>query len=188
MYSSEDFEKLWFLYKLECESKNVSIESFYFQQGIPCELFNKWFSSRKKSIVLVDIIGIPEEGHVEDVDCRSLASCPNPESSSSVATVVISLFNGVQISKRHLSYVDLWFGRKVGGSMLTISGLENFYYLPHFHDMRCGYSHILEIIRMNYRRKHYKGNVFFFMYMETIENRWNDLMKLRPIRLFHVMI
>lgn len=87
--------------------KNVFIESFCFQQGVPYELFNKWFSSRKKSIVPVDIIGIPEEGHVEEADYHSLASCPNPASPSSVETVVISLSNGVQISKRNLSYVDL---------------------------------------------------------------------------------
>ena len=41
--------------------------------------------------------------------------------------------------------------------MLTISGLKNFYYLPHFHDMRYGYSRILEIIRMSYHRDPYKG-------------------------------
>lgn len=101
MYSSEDFEKMWFLYKLEVEFKNVFIESFCVQQGVLYELFNKWFSSRKKSTVSVAIIGIPEADH------RSLASCPNPASPSSVKTVVISLSNGVQISKRNLSYVDL---------------------------------------------------------------------------------
>ena len=47
--------------------------------------------------------------------------------------------------------------------MLTISGLKNFYYLPHFHDMRYGYSRILEIIRMSYHRDPYKGDVYFFM-------------------------
>lgn len=55
------------------------------------------------------------------------------------------------------------FDRKVGGFMLTISGLKNFYYLPHFHDMRYGYSCILEIIRMSYHRDPYKGDVYFFM-------------------------
>lgn len=47
--------------------------------------------------------------------------------------------------------------------MLTVSGLKNFYFLPHFHDMRCGYARIMEIIRMNYHRDPYKGDVFFFM-------------------------
>ena len=34
MYSSEDLEKLWFLYKLEGQPKNLSIESFCTQQGV----------------------------------------------------------------------------------------------------------------------------------------------------------
>lgn len=45
--------------------------------------------------------------------------------------------------------------------MLTVSGLKNFYFLPHFHDMRCGYARIMEIIRTNYHRDPYKGDVFF---------------------------
>lgn len=47
--------------------------------------------------------------------------------------------------------------------MLTVSGLKNFYFLPHFHDMRCGYARILEVIRISYHRNPYKGDVFFFM-------------------------
>lgn len=39
------------------------------------------------------------------------------------------------------------FGREIGGFILTVSGLRNFYFLPHFYDMRLGY----------------KGDVFFFM-------------------------
>lgn len=63
--------------------------------------------------------------------------------------------------------------------MLTISGLKNFYYLPHFHDMRCGYSRILEIIRMSYYRNPYKGDVFFLyvhrkFYREQLERSDED--------------
>lgn len=106
MYSSEDFEKLWFLYKLEGQPNNLSIESFCLQQGVPYQLFNKWFSSRKKSIVSVDIVGIPEKDHLEKVSHCSLPCCPHPESPFSVESVVITLSNGVQISKQHLS---IWY-------------------------------------------------------------------------------
>ena len=51
MCSSEDCEKLWFLYKLEGEPKGVSIEQFCIQQGVPYQVFNKWFRGRKKRIV-----------------------------------------------------------------------------------------------------------------------------------------
>ncbi|WP_294562633.1 hypothetical protein [uncultured Bacteroides sp.] len=61
MYSSEDFEKLWFLYKSEGQSKNVSLESFCLQQGVSCCLFYKCFSSRKKTIVPVEVVGLPAD-------------------------------------------------------------------------------------------------------------------------------
>ena len=107
MYSSEDFGKLWFLYKLEGQPKNLSIESFCLQQGVPYQLFNKWFSSRKKSIIPVVIVGILEKDHLEEAFHCSLPYCSHPESPFSVETVVITLSNGVQISKQYLSYVDL---------------------------------------------------------------------------------
>lgn len=51
MYSREDLEKLWFLYKLKGQPKNLSIESFCLQQGVSYQAFYKWFSSRKKTIM-----------------------------------------------------------------------------------------------------------------------------------------
>lgn len=45
--------------------------------------------------------------------------------------------------------------------MLAVSGLKNFYYLPHFHDMRCCYSLIMKAIRMSYHHNPYNGDVFF---------------------------
>lgn len=50
--------------------------------------------------------------------------------------------------------------------MLAVSGLKNFYYLPHFHDMRCCYSLIMKAIRMSYHHNPYNGDVFFFMSKE----------------------
>ena len=58
MCSSEDCEKLWFLYKLEGEPNGMSIEQFLdepsgiaercIKQGVPYQVFNKWFRDRKK--------------------------------------------------------------------------------------------------------------------------------------------
>lgn len=109
MYSSEDFEKLWFLYKLEGQSKNVSIESFCMQQGVSYRSFYQWFCCRKQSIVPVEIVGMPcAEVSVESVVPKSSLASDVPFSSLlPIASVVISLFNGVQISKSELSYPDL---------------------------------------------------------------------------------
>lgn len=60
MYSSEDLEKLWFLYKLEGQPKNLSIESFCLQHGVSYQTFYNWFYSRKKAIVPVEIVGLPQ--------------------------------------------------------------------------------------------------------------------------------
>jgi hypothetical protein len=37
MYSSSDFEKVWFLYKTEGEPKGISINAFCENQGVPYE-------------------------------------------------------------------------------------------------------------------------------------------------------
>lgn len=58
--------------------------------------------------------------------------------------------------------------------MLPLSGLRNFYFLPHFHDMRCGYSCIMEVIRMSYHRNPYKGDVFSLCLKkeDAAEKKW----------------
>jgi len=58
--------------------------------------------------------------------------------------VVISLENGVQLSKKNLSYQEL---------LRLVEKL----------DMRYGYTRTMEVIRMSYHQNPYKGDVFFFM-------------------------
>ena len=47
--------------------------------------------------------------------------------------------------------------------MLTISGLKNFYYIPCFTDMRCGYNRLLQIVKQMTHHDPYNGDVFVFM-------------------------
>ncbi len=58
MYSSSDFEKLWFLYKIEGEPQGISINSFCLIQGVPYRDFNTWFVKTRKKIVPVQIEGV----------------------------------------------------------------------------------------------------------------------------------
>lgn len=51
--------------------------------------------------------GYSGERSLEEAFHCSLPYCSHPESPFSVETVVITLSNGVQISKQYLSYVDL---------------------------------------------------------------------------------
>lgn len=59
MYSSSDFEKLWFLYKTEGEPKGGAINSFYLRQGVTYRDFNSRFVKTRKKIVPVQIEGVP---------------------------------------------------------------------------------------------------------------------------------
>lgn len=109
MYSSEDLEKFWFLYKLEGQPKNLSIESFCLQQGISYRAFYKWFSCRKKSIVPVEIIGLPQDSSFcKSTDPAVVPSIPASSISGEtpIESVSILLENGLQISRHHLSYLE----------------------------------------------------------------------------------
>ena len=53
--------------------------------------------------------------------------------------------------------------REVGGVMLSVTGLNRFYYIPGFTDMRCKHSRVLSIIREQLRREPEDGDVFIVM-------------------------
>lgn len=55
------------------------------------------------------------------------------------------------------------FDREVGGSMLSVTGLNRFYYLRDFSDMRCKHSRVLSIIREQLHREPSDGDVFIVM-------------------------
>lgn len=54
-------------------------------------------------------------------------------------------------------------GREVEGFMLSITGLNQFYYLRGFHDMRCKYERVLSIIHQQLDREPQAGDVFIVM-------------------------
>lgn len=47
--------------------------------------------------------------------------------------------------------------------MLDVSGLQRFYYVRNFHDMRCKYDRVLSIIREQFLREPRKDEVFIIM-------------------------
>lgn len=53
--------------------------------------------------------------------------------------------------------------RKSGGAMLNVSGLNRFYYLRNFHDMRCKYERVRSIIRQQFNREPEAGDIFIMM-------------------------
>ena len=105
MCSSEDCEKLWFLYKLEGEPKGVSIEQSCIQQGVPYQVFNKWFRNRKKRIVPVEIVGRDEDLKPADKPDEKKVSAPPKE--AHVRYVKLVFGNELRIEKKNLDYHEL---------------------------------------------------------------------------------
>lgn len=54
-------------------------------------------------------------------------------------------------------------GREAGGAMLSVTGLNHFYYVRDFTDMRCKHSRVLSIIRERLHREPSNGDVFIVM-------------------------
>lgn len=54
-------------------------------------------------------------------------------------------------------------GGEIGGSMLSVTGINHFYYLRDFTDMRCKHSRVLSVIREQLHREPDKGDVFIVM-------------------------
>mgnify|MGYP006982334296 FL=1 len=64
--------------------------------------------------------------------------------------------------------------REVGGPMLNVTGLNRFYYLRDFTDMRCKHSRVLSIIREQLHREPDDGDVFIVMFDGTSSSLPDD--------------
>ena len=67
VYSSKDFESLWFLYQAEGLPKNISIEEFCTKHGVDFPTFDKWYRKTHKKVYPVTVKGIPsvEEAEIQ---------------------------------------------------------------------------------------------------------------------------
>lgn len=111
MYSTSDFEKLWFLYQTEGSPKGISINTYCSNQGIPYTQFYDWLRRRQKSVVKVEVEGLPVD------DSASSGSHPSPELSGSLSSmdpsaeggilVSIQTRSGLHVRKGNLTYHEL---------------------------------------------------------------------------------
>ena len=53
--------------------------------------------------------------------------------------------------------------RETEGTMLNVTGMNRFYYLRNFHNMRCKYERVLPIIHQQLNREPQEDNVFIVM-------------------------
>jgi hypothetical protein len=64
MLSSTDFQKVWFLYKIEGAPKDISINSFCVNQSVPYNEFKKWYKKNHQKVAEVNVVGSPEQTSV----------------------------------------------------------------------------------------------------------------------------
>ena len=110
MYSSSDFEKLWFLYKTEGEPQGISINTFCLIHGVLYRY--SWFVKTRKKIVPVQIEVIPSsdsalEAFLASVCVESALMQSNLEINSGNILVTIQTRNGLNIRKGNLDYRGL---------------------------------------------------------------------------------
>ena len=76
----------------------------------------------------------------------------------------IRMTNGIRIQQRNLTYRNLKsLIEKLEGTMLNVTGMNRFYYLRNFHDMRCKYERVLSIIHQQLNREPQEDEVFIVM-------------------------
>ena len=116
-----------------------SIQNFCVRNKVPYNIFSKWYKDTRKKIVEVKVDGMP-------TDKETLPSAPGeapasvPASSSPVR--IFEQWASYQPEEPNLPRTYK-VGRETGGLMLSVTGLNHFYYVRDFTDMRCKHSRIL---------------------------------------------
>lgn len=118
MFSEKDFERLWFLYKIEGELKGVSINSFCISKNIPYTPFYDWFKKTQKKIVPVEVESIPEELTETDKEQQDVAKDKPKRTSPHKGNIMVTIRTrkGLCIQKKGLDYQELkTLVEKLGG-------------------------------------------------------------------------
>ena len=123
VYSSKDFESLWFLYQAEGLPKNISIEEFCTKHGVDYPTFDTWYRKTHKKVCPVIVTGMPsneeeevkveaekvsEESKVHD-PVRHPFKYPNDRVTSINKKISINIKfpDGMRISKTGISFTEL---------------------------------------------------------------------------------
>ena len=123
VYSSKDYESLWFLYQAEGLPKNISIEEFCTKHGVDYPTFDKWYKKTHKRIFPVMVTDMPaeenaevkaeaekvaEESHMHDPVSHPF-SYPKDRVSNINKKISISIKfpDGMKIAKTGISFTEL---------------------------------------------------------------------------------
>lgn len=151
MYSSEDLERFYFQYQTEAMPKGISIEQFCSRNKVPYNIFYKWYKDTRNKIVEARK---PVPRTIFYSNEAFWYSYPRGVANDQWAAY---LPEEPKLSKVETTY------REIGGSMLSVTGINRFYYLRDFTDMRCKHSRVLSIIREQLHHEPNDGDVFIVM-------------------------
>ena len=86
----------------------MSIEQFCIQQGVPYQVFNKWFRDRKKRIVPVEIVGREEEPKPDETSKVEFPKASKtPKDVPCIKYVKLVFGNELKVEKKNLAYQGL---------------------------------------------------------------------------------
>ena len=104
-YSSEEFERLWIRYKIEGMPHGISIQTYCSNNGVPYNLFDKWYRDTRHRIVPVQIDGAPSKEQPAE---KAAAEKTEVSAGQPLRIMVdIRISNGLHIQQRGLSFQDL---------------------------------------------------------------------------------
>ena len=183
MLSSEDLERFYFQYQTEAVPLGMSVQTFCLRNNVPYNIFHKWYKDTRKKIVEVQVDGVPSGPPSESVPSSPSGDPPSKEGQSfspcSTQTPEAGQSPG-GASRAYIRGADLeqWpayppersglsgsvpSDPKAGGPMLSVTGMNRFYYLRGFTDMRCKHSRVLSVIREQLHREPSDGDIYIVM-------------------------
>ena len=182
MLSSEDLERFYFQYQTEAVPLGMSVQTFCLRNNVPYNIFHKWYKDTRKKIVEVQVDGVPSGPPSESVPSSLSGEPPVKKDSPSPRavhrhrkpgkvpgalpvriSVELTLSNGLHIPERSGLSGSVPSAPKAGGPMLSVTGMNRFYYLRGFTDMRCKHSRVLSVIREQLHREPSDGDIYIVM-------------------------
>lgn len=156
MLSSEDLERFYFQYQTEAVPLGMSVQTFCLRNNVPYNIFHKWYKDTRKKIVEVQVDGVPSGPPSES------GQSPGGTSRAYIRGADLEQWPAYPPERSGLSG-SVPSDPKAGGPMLSVTGINRFYYLRGFTDMRCKHSRVLSVIREQLHREPSDGDIYIVM-------------------------
>ena len=104
--SSKDIETLWNRYSSEVNKQGISVAQYFESNGIPYQVFEKWYKKRMQPSSVVDCV---VSGTPDNIQSTAAVQTVTQEAKSSltVSYINIGLSNGMKIEHHRISYDEM---------------------------------------------------------------------------------